>query len=256
MQVETSRSCGVNRRKFLNYIQTNSIAVCLASLPYVANALPVNLLDAQMAGQASPGNRVDTGKASNAPGLHGLDFKQSNLFRAWFAKMVHAQLQSGPNPRWVHRDCAGLVRFAVDESLREHDDKWKKNNGFQNQKLPPELILSQEQKKIRQRWRLADGRQSAYVNALELIQENARFLGRYMSVANVADLLFFDFGDQQHLMIMMGTYIAYHTGQIRERDNGLRAVTFDRLANWQDSRWRPVPSNPNFRGLFRLGFLV
>lgn len=239
----------IKRREVLEWLKGFSGGVLLGALPVVSTALPVNLSAIHSQNTLVPPN--STSKSAQV-----LDFNQSNLFRAWFTKIVHAQLESGPNPRWVHRDCAGLIRFAVDETLREHDEKWKKYNGFLNQKLPADLILQDAQKQLRQNWRLADGSQSAYVNALELIQENTRFIGHSVTLASPGDLLFFDLADQQHLMIWMGRYLAYHTGQHLAHDNGLRAVSLERLAKWQDTRWRPVSSNPNFRGLFRLGFLV
>ena len=38
---------------------------------------------------------------------------QSRAFQAWMLRIVNAQIERGPSPRWTHRDCAGLVRFAV-----------------------------------------------------------------------------------------------------------------------------------------------
>lgn len=245
----TDRQKPIKRREILEWLKGFSGAAFLGTLPMVSSALPVNLSDTQSQ------TNLDSFNSVTKPAI-ALDFKQSNLFRAWFTKIVHAQLETGPNPRWVHRDCAGLIRFAVDETLRDHDDKWKKNNGFLNQQLPADLVLQAAQKQLRQNWRLADGSQSAYVNALELIQENTRFIGQSVTLASPGDLLFFDLADQQHLMIWMGRYLAYHTGQHLAQDNGLRAVSLERLSKWQDTRWRPVSSNPNFRGLFRLGFLV
>ena len=59
-----------------------------------------------------------------------LDREQSQRFRDWMTLLIHAQIERGPTPRWTHRDCAGLVRFAVAESLREHDLAWKRANGL------------------------------------------------------------------------------------------------------------------------------
>ena len=246
---EIERQQAVNRREILGWLKGFCAGTMLSAVPLSSSGLPVTL------SRANQENKLVSPNSPTKPSPT-LDFNQSNLFRAWFTKIVHAQLESGPNPRWVHRDCAGLIRFAVDETLREHDEKWKKYNGFLNQKLPADLILQDAQKQLRQNWRLADGSQSAYVNALELIQENTRFIGHSVTLASPGDLLFFDLADQQHLMIWMGRYLAYHTGQHLAHDNGLRAVSLERLSKWQDTRWRPVSSNPNFRGLFRLGFLV
>src|SRR6266487_3928245 len=57
-----------------------------------------------------------------------LDPRQSTVLRAWVVRIVAEQLRQGPTPRWSHRDCAGLVRFAVREALRPHDAQWLHHN--------------------------------------------------------------------------------------------------------------------------------
>lgn len=184
-----------------------------------------------------------------------LDEQQSVGFRAWFVRIVGEQLRQGPSPRWVHQDCAGLVRFAVNEALRTHDGKWLKANGFSNRYLPPELNLTPEQAALRNRWKSFDGGTSAYASAIGLIQDNSRFVAKDLNQAKPGDLLFFDQGEDQHLMIFMGDYIAYHRGTSTRQDNGLRAVGFDQLMHWKDARWQPRIDNPNFIGIFRFSFL-
>jgi len=180
---------------------------------------------------------------------------QSRAFRAWMTRIVSAQFSMGPTPRWVQRDCAGLVRFAVAEALRDHDEKWKRANGLAGQPAPPEVALDAVQQELRHSWRLADGARSAYANALELIQENTRFVAKDCNMAALGDLLFFDQGDSQHLMIWMGSFIAYHTGSETAGDNGLRSIALRDLLRWADTRWRPEQNNPNFAGVYRLDFL-
>ena len=180
---------------------------------------------------------------------------QSRLFRAWMVRIIRAQLQAGPTPRWHQRDCVGLVRFAVAESLREHDAKWKRANGLAGQTLPPEISLAPEQQSLRHNWHLADGSKSAYVSALELVQENTRFQSKDCNQAQPGDLLFFDQGDAQHLMVWMGSFITWHTGTVEKNDNGLRAADLRQLQRWPDTRWHPSQDNPNFAGVYRLHFL-
>ena len=180
---------------------------------------------------------------------------QSRVFRAWMVRIVSAQLAAGPTPRWQQRDCAGLVRFAVAEALREHDEKWKRANGLMGQPVPPEVQLETSQQVLRHNWRRADGTRSAYASALELIQENTRFQSKDCNQALAGDLLFFDQGDAQHLMVWMGSFIAYHTGTEARADNGLRAVSLRDLLHWPDTRWHPAQENPNFAGIYRLAFL-
>lgn len=181
---------------------------------------------------------------------------QSRIFRAWMLRIISTQLSGGPSPRWNNRDCAGLVRFAVAEALREHDEKWRRASGLAGVPLPPEVGLDPAQQALRNRWRLADGSRAAYAGALELVQENTRFVSKDCNLAVAGDLLFFDQGDAQHLMVWMGSFIAYHTGEATPTDNGLRAVTLRELQRWPDTRWQPSAANPNFAGIYRLAFLT
>jgi uncharacterized protein len=190
---------------------------------------------------------------SDAPAA--LDREQSRRFRAWMTLLVHRQVDRGPTPRWTHRDCAGLVRFVVADTLREHDQDWKRANGLLQTRLPPDLDLAAALA-LRHTWKRVDGARDAYVGALELVQENTRLLGRQLHQAEPGDLLFYDLGDDQHLMVWMGRYIAYHTGRALPGDNGLRAVTPGQLMGWSDTRWRPADNNPNFSGVYRLAFLT
>lgn len=184
-----------------------------------------------------------------------LDPAQSRLFRAWMVRIIARQF-AGPSLRWQQRDCAGLVRFAVAEALREHDAKWKRANGLLGQALPPEIPLLAAQQGLRHNWRLADGSRSAYASALELVQGNTRFCGKNCNLAQPGDLLFFDQGEARHLMVWMGSYIAYHTGSVKPDDNGLRSLSLRELLHFPDTRWQPTPDNPNFAGVYRFEFLT
>lgn len=179
----------------------------------------------------------------------------SRHLRDWITVLIHAQVEQGPTPRWTHRDCAGLVRFAVAEALREHDLDWRRSMGLLGKRLPPDLDPAAAAP-LRHSWRRTDGSQGAFASAIDLVQANTRFVGRQLAQAQSADLLFFDFGDDQHLMVWMGSYIAYHTGHAEPGDNGLRALRPAQLMAWSDTRWRPATDNPNFVGLHRLAFLA
>ena len=183
-----------------------------------------------------------------------LDHDQSQRFRDWMTLLIHAQIEHGPTPRWTHRDCAGLVRFAVGEALRPHDLGWKRANGLLGTRVPADLEPATTEA-LRHAWLRADGSRNAYVGALELVQQNTRFVARQVGQALPGDLLFYDFGDDQHLMVWMGRYLAYHTGRSVPGDNGLRALRLAQLVAWQDTRWRPTDDNPDFRGVYRLAFL-
>jgi uncharacterized protein YfaT (DUF1175 family) len=184
-----------------------------------------------------------------------LDAGQARIFRSWMMRIIQEQLRQGPSPRWVQRDCVSLVRFAVAESLRPHDARWLRANGLTVEQIPAELNLSPEQRKLRNAWRQRGGGAGAYVSAIGLVQDNSRFVSRDINQAQPGDLLFFDQGDDQHLMVWMGGMVAYHTGTVTAHDNGLRSVHVSQLLHWKDTRWRPTQDNPNFAGIYRLAFL-
>ena len=184
-----------------------------------------------------------------------LDAHRSMIVRAWMVRVVNEQLRQGPTPRWFHRDCAGLVRFAVSEALRPHDARWLAANGLSSRALPPDVELSDAERRALGGWVRDDGTRGPFVTAEMLVRRNSRSIGRDVNTAEPGDLLFFDQGDDQHLMVWMGRDVAYHTGVETPSDNGLRAVTLDQLMRDKDTRWRPEPGNPNFVGVFRLAFL-
>ena len=184
-----------------------------------------------------------------------LSAEQSRSFRGWMLRIMQEQIRQGPSPRWVQHDCVSLVRYAVAESLRPHDAAWLRANGLSSQQLPEELILSKAQQDLRHTWRRIDGSSGAYVSAIGLVQENSRYITKNFNHAQPGDMLFFDQGDEQHLMVWMDGMVVYHTGTVTAQDNGLRAVPVSQLLSWKDTRWRPTQDNPNFVGLFRLAFL-
>jgi uncharacterized protein len=194
--------------------------------------------------------------ATNTDAVAALSPQQARHLRDWMAVLIHAQLERGPTPRWTHRDCAGLLRFVVAEALREHTAAWKQAMGLTGQRLPPELNLSSAQTNaLRNAWRRVDGERAAFVGALELVQENTRFVAKNLAQAERGDVLFYDLGDEQHLMVWMGPYVAYHTGRTQAGDTGLRAVRVADLMAWKDTRWRPAIDNPNYLGVYRLALM-
>ncbi|CBL45958.1 Conserved hypothetical protein [gamma proteobacterium HdN1] len=211
-----------------------------------------------LAGTTNAALPVEAAPASELIRPH-LNVEQTRIFRAWFVRIVDEQMRQGPSPRWFQQDCAGLVRFAANESLKVHDSAWLRNNGISNRYLPPEADLMPEQRLLAQEWQLGGGKIGPYANAIRLIQYNAVAVGRDLQMAKPGDLLFFDQGDDQHLMIWTGRSITYHSGAERlegNPDNGMRSVSVRQLMEWKDTRWIPDAANPNFIGVFRLGFLA
>jgi uncharacterized protein YfaT (DUF1175 family) len=181
---------------------------------------------------------------------------ESKVFRAWFVRIIAQQFIGGPTPRWTNRDCAGLVRFAANEAFETHDTKWLKANGIEPGNLPPDVNLFKKNKSIKNNWsQIRELPDSPYATAITIIQANSKYISKNINDALPGDLIFYDQRADQHLMIWMGSYIAYHTGRNSERETGLRAVKLNDLKNWKDSRWRLTEENPNFIGIFRFSFL-
>lgn len=204
---------------------------------------------------------VLTAALPSGAATRSLSREQAKTFRSWIVTIVEDQVSRGPNPRWHHRDCAGLVRFAIRSALETHDTKWRKDNGFLGKPLPAEIELSPEERASLKLWRTTAGERSDFVRAFALIQENAEFIGKTIERIEPGDLLFFDQGDEQHLMVWTGRRIVYHNGHRPRagedrKDTGLRAATLRELMESPDSRWRPTTENPNFVGFYRLAFLT
>ncbi|TDR31813.1 DUF1175 family protein [Hydromonas duriensis] len=216
------------------------LSLCLAAIPQPLSAL----------------QPTDVSHSAVQQSIPRLTPAQAQTFRNWMTLIIHQQLRQGPTPRWQQNDCAGLVRFAVAESLREHDSNWLRANGFLGQKTPGDIVLDANQRGLRHAWYRSDGRQDAWVSAYDLVANNSRFISKDVMQAQPGDLLFYDQGQNQHLMVWMGSYIAYHTGTRTASDNGLRAYTVAQIMDKKDNRWQPVASNPNFLGVYRLTFLT
>lgn len=187
---------------------------------------------------------------------HRLDLKDSEVFRSWFVRIIEEQLRQGPSPKWVQRDCVGLVRYSVNESLKIKDAKWMHSHGFANTPTPPILSIDKKYRDKLNDWTQYDKKsKGSYISAIGLVQGNTKFISKDLNQVQPGDILFYDMQDSQHIMVWMGKYIAYHTGTVTKKDNGLRKIKYNELLNWKDSRWRPTTENPNFIGVFKLGFL-
>ena len=191
-------------------------------------------------------------------------------FRRWFVRVAESQIvrQSFAwNPQ--ERDCSGLIRFAYREALKRHDAAWQRRSGVVVDKNLSDVRRFQypEIPHLGERlFRVADsGRGFApadfapFAEAEYLMRLNSRRVGVDLAEARPGDLLFY-FNPEHaeapyHSMIVVenspaGVWIIYHTGS----EAGLKRVPADYLLESPDPRWRPVPHNPAFQGVFR--FLI
>jgi uncharacterized protein YfaT (DUF1175 family) len=199
-------------------------------------------------------------------------------FRRWFISIAESQLfKKDPAWRKDDHDCAGLIRFAYREALKQHDTSWLRSRPFlvdaaiadvRKYNYPGVPLL---ETKI---FRTRDGEFSAAnlsdttfaVTALvaKLRSYNTVFLEKSLDNVQPGDLLFFlNTGDvqmPQHSMIYLGDrrrppsfddYVIYHTGP-RDDDAGvLKKVRLADLLKHPDARWHPVPENRYFLGYYR-----
>ena len=209
-------------------------------------------------------------------------FGDRENFRRWFTAIAEAQFYR-ESPEWneEQRDCAGLVRFAWRESLRAHDRAWLLRMGDGYDPVAPDVrAYTLERSPVGEKLfrtsagtfaepDLSDGTFSEFADARTLKEYNARFVGRDQSRAEPGDLVFFRQPWVQkypyHVMVFLGRaatdsegaadWVVYHTGSSPGEAGEVRKVRLAVLARHPDPRWRPVESNKNFLGFYRLKIL-
>jgi uncharacterized protein YfaT (DUF1175 family) len=194
-------------------------------------------------------------------------------FRSWFVLLADAQFE---RPTDDVIDCAGLVRHAAREALREHTPEWVRRAGLpftpqfadvksapraEGNSLPIFQVSSGPSPKF-----------AEFADAKTLIHLNSRSLGRDVRALRSGDLLYFHQPSQRdpdHLMVFVGRsqfepagddWVVYHTGPLDTSASGggrgeVRKVRLSTLMQHPSPRWRPLPGNPNFVGVYRLGIL-
>jgi uncharacterized protein YfaT (DUF1175 family) len=202
---------------------------------------------------------------SLAPQVRLADESDKAAFRAWFVFLADAQFYQRSTDV---TDCAALVRHAFREALRAHTPEWFRQArlpltpAFPDVRRPPPPGPSG--------WPLfetAPGRFAEFADARTIVRLNARPLGRDVRAARPGDLLYFQQPEQaspDHLMVFVGRslfepdgrdWVVYHTGADSEGPGEVRKVRLADLERHPSARWRPLPANPRFVGVFRLGVL-
>jgi hypothetical protein len=114
---------------------------------------------------------------------------------------------------------------------------------------------------------LRDGAFAQFADAETLWRHNTFSVGRSLDRARPGDLLFFrqDGGRMPfHAMIFLGRsqvergseqFVVYHTGPDGSDPGIVKRLPISELLNYPDARWRPVPSNPVFLGVYRWNIL-
>lgn len=208
-------------------------------------------------------------------------FNDRETFRRWFTWIAEMQFYK-LSDEWNtgQRDCAGLVRFAWRESLRKHDRAWYQRMGENYDPLAGDVSIDLASEPLREKLfrtmpgnystrDVEDGKFSEFADAQTLKMFNTTFVGRDRQQAQPGDLLFFHQPWVQkfpyHVMLFLGEprfasegardWVVYHTGASPQDAGEVKKVRLDVLDQHPNKRWRPLPSNPNFLGFYRLKIL-
>ena len=197
-------------------------------------------------------------------------------FRAWFVRISQSQFMR-PSMAWHdrERDCSGLIRFAYKEALKRHDRAYQERAGIVLDKNLPDVrrfqypaipIIGRRLFRVRPVTSTKPGLDPAtdfapFATAEVLMKWNTRRVGDDLTRALPGDILFFlddrrTEGDFHSMIVtaaaarLADARLIYHTGG----DAGLKRVTARYLLDLRDPRFRPIPENPRFLGVFR--FLI
>jgi uncharacterized protein YfaT (DUF1175 family) len=209
-------------------------------------------------------------------------FMDRENFRRWFTFIAEGQFYQ-LNEQWNadQRDCAGLVRFALREALRRHDRAWLQKMGPAYTPIAADVArYTLEQGPLGEKLfrtafgsfkdgDLSNGAFSEFADARTLKSFNAKFISRDRRQAQSGDLLFFYQPWVQkfpyHVMIFLGDakfgdtpgsdWVVYHTGSSATDAGTVKKVQLSVLDHHPNPRWRPVESNSNFLGFYRLKIL-
>jgi uncharacterized protein YfaT (DUF1175 family) len=209
-------------------------------------------------------------------------FGDRENFRKWFTGIAEQQFyESSKEWNESQRDCAGLVRFAWREALRAHDRRWLARMGASYEAFAPDVrAYTLEHSPLGEKLfrtnfgsfretDLKDDTFSEFADARTLKEFNTTFVSRDRRQAQSGDLIFFHQAFAQkypyHVMIFLGTaredaegakdWVVYHTGTSPTDKGTVKKVRLAVLDQHPDPRWRPVASNRNFLGFYRLKIL-
>jgi len=214
------------------------------------------------------------------PDFLRLEEADREAFRRWFTFLAEMPFVQPPErvPAEVN-DCGALLRFAYREALREHTSL--RANELLLEGTPPGPSVQKYQYPYTPlganlfrvqpgRFRADDtagGAFAQFADAETLRQLNAHFVSRDLSQARPGDLLFYRQLSQDlpyHAMVFLGRshleeggeqYIVYHTGPLGKEKGEIRRPSVKELMNHPSPRWRPLPGNRNFLGVYRWNIL-
>ncbi len=203
----------------------------------------------------------------SSPARPSLDAADRAAFVAWFTLLADAQFYR-PTPDVT--DCAGLIRHAAREALREHSPEWQRRMAIPGGHTRPDvrarLVATEGLLPV---FRVAEGppaRYAEFADARTILRLNTTLVGRDPAAARPGDLLAFRQEGARlpdHLMVFVGPsafepdradWVVYHTGpDVGSGAPGeMRKASLADLRRHPSPRWRPVAGNPAFTGVYRL----
>jgi len=204
--------------------------------------------------------------------LHSAEDRRA--FREWFAGIAEAQAELPPGqlPAEID-DCAALLRYSYRQALHAHDEPWLLMQHFEtlaeipsvHQYQYPQTPLGAGLFRVRAGAfapeDLSNGSFAEFADAKTLMQWNTHWISRDIHVARTGDMIFFRQLEQNspyHSMVVTGrdaAWVVYDTGPIGKAKGEMRRVAIEDLLHHPDARWRPVPENSNFLGVYRWNIL-
>jgi uncharacterized protein YfaT (DUF1175 family) len=233
------------------------------------------------AGGAAPGLSWHDSLGDGFPDGARLDSVQDREnFTRWFTFLAETQYNSAsPRTRGEIQDCAALVRFAYRNSLAAHSPAWREDAAlpydpgfgdiakYHYPQGPLGRALFRSRPGPIAADDLAQGAFVEFADSATLLRYNTYLISRDVRAAAPGDLLFFHQPVQRepfHTMLFVGKsyyqqqgsdWIVYHTGEIDGHQGEIREVQTRTLLEHPDLHWRPLLSNPNFLGVYRLEIL-
>jgi uncharacterized protein YfaT (DUF1175 family) len=228
---------------------------------------------------AVPG--VSDSVGDGTPDFLRLDAPEDRVaFVRWFTFLGEVQYFQEPQdlPRDV-ADCAGLIRFAYREALREHDGAWATAlklplvpaippvKKYRYPFTPLKASLFRVVGGSYQEQDRSSGAFAEFADARTLRRYNTHFVTRDLRYARPGDLLFFEQAGQNlpfHAMIYLGQsqiepgsveYVVYHTGPAGNERGEIRRPSVAELLEHPLPQWRPVAGNSSFLGVSRWNIL-
>jgi uncharacterized protein len=206
-----------------------------------------------------------------------------DAFRAWFTLLAdYESLRPAPELSTDIRDCAGLLRYCYRNALHAHDESWFGEARVEGiPALPgiekyqyPFTPLHAALFRVKPGPYFPGEEKSGFAEFADvetLIRFNTFFVSRNIQMAQPGDLLFYRQLDQNspyHSMIFVGRSVletplrttdrdvaVYHTGPIHKHPGEIRRVSVADLLRHPSPRWRPLPGNNNFLGIYRWNIL-